>query len=304
MLSNQASAGPMPLTVIGGFLGAGKTSLVNHLLRTATQRIGVLVNDFGAVNIDAALIGARHPDSIALTNGCVCCSLGDDLALALQMLRARKPRPDQVIIEASGIADPWRIAEIGLTDPAFALAPVVVVVDAANLARHLADPAVAPTLRRQLALAELVVLNKSDLAADFAGAAGAVAAIRPQALLIAARHGEVDAAELRFEPPARPPARRLHADAPHPFVTVHWPCPAPLDGMRLRTALEGLPGTVLRVKGFFRLGREETPSLLQYAAERWAITEVNAAGEPGFVIIGTADMPDPAALFGHAVLHA
>ncbi len=297
----------LPLTVIGGFLGAGKTSLVNHLLRKATHRIAVLVNDFGAVNIDAELIGggsenSQGAGSLALTDGCACCALGDDLALALQMLRARTPAPDAVIIEASGIADPWRIAQVAMEEPGFALEPLVVVVDAAALPRQLADPATAGSIRMQLGFAELVVLNKADDPADAAAAAALVTAIRPEARQVATRNGAVDPAVLEFPPPPRRRASRLRADDGHGFRAVHWRCPGPLDPARLRTALAALPRSVLRVKGFFAMGPEAAPHLLQYAAERWAVTPSAAADDPGFVVIGTPAMPHVGSLFAGAAL--
>ncbi|MBU6500173.1 MAG: GTP-binding protein, partial [Rhodospirillales bacterium] len=147
----------LPLTVIGGFLGAGKTTLVNHLLARATRRIGVLVNDFGAVNIDAALIAARDGDMISLANGCVCCSLGEDFGASLNRLAARVPAPEQIIVEASGVSDPWAIAQLALIEPGFTLEPLVVVVDAEAVAGQLADRWVADTVARQLAAAEVVV---------------------------------------------------------------------------------------------------------------------------------------------------
>lgn len=97
----------LPFTVIGGFLGAGKTTLLNHWLRHADgQRLAVLVNDFGALNIDAGLIKAHSGDTIALTNGCVCCQIGDDLSMALIGVLQQRERFDAVVVEASGVSDP------------------------------------------------------------------------------------------------------------------------------------------------------------------------------------------------------
>jgi G3E family GTPase len=284
---------PIPVVVVAGFLGAGKTTLVNHLMRTATRRYGVLVNDFGAINIDADLIAAQDGSSIALANGCVCCSLGDDFGAALEAMAGRTPPPEHLIVEASGVSDPWRIAQLALIEPGFELEPLIVMVDAGAFLRQLADRWIADTVERQLAFAEVVVLNKSDLADDLPAVRAAITARRPEAIQIVTTHATVSEAALHFTPTPRPRASRLAADAPpsHGFKTAVWRCPGPLDPARLRTALEQLPRSVLRVKGFFEFGPERAPTLLQYAAERWAFTPHTGDAEPAFVIIGTPDMP-------------
>ncbi len=292
----------IPLSVIGGFLGAGKTTLVNHLLRTATRRYGVLVNDFGAVNVDAALIAGQSGQTMALANGCVCCSLGDDFGAAVASLAARDPAPEHIIVEASGVSDPWRIAQLALIEPGFELMPLVVMVDATAIAAQLADPWTGETVRRQLAFAELVVLNKQDLAAEPGQAAAIVAGIRPQARTITACHGEVPETALTFAPPSRPRASRLQADLPHMFPTWRWPCPLPLDRDRLRAVLGELPPAVLRVKGLCLLGQTAEPYLLQYAAERWAFSPAPTTLAPELVIIGTPQLTNPAARFAAAVI--
>ena len=159
----------IPFTVIGGFLGAGKTTLLNRWLQAAQgplsgQRLAVLVNDFGAINLDAAALAQAGADTIALSNGCVCCTIGDDLTEALGRVLAAQPPFDAVVVEASGVADPWRIAQYALAEPRLQLHGVVVLVDAAALAQHLADPLLANTLQRPLAHADLVVLNHADRA--------------------------------------------------------------------------------------------------------------------------------------------
>ena len=123
----------------------------------------MLVNDFGAINIDAALIASADSDTIALTNGCVCCSIGDDLSQALiRVLDASEPF-DGIVIEASGVSDPWRIAQIGLAEPALSLDGVIVLLDAQALADNLANPLLRDSIERPLAHADLVVLAGFEL---------------------------------------------------------------------------------------------------------------------------------------------
>ena len=170
-----------PFIVIGGFLGAGKTTLLQRWLGEAHGlRLAVLVNDFGAVNLDAALVAQRGARTLALTNGCVCCSLGDDLGAALPGLLDTQPPFDALVVEASGVADPWRIAQYALADPRLALAGVVVLVDAAAVLGQAADPLLAGSLATPLAHADLVLLNKSDRT-DAAGLAAARAWVEAHA---------------------------------------------------------------------------------------------------------------------------
>ncbi|MCB1344836.1 MAG: GTP-binding protein [Rhodobacteraceae bacterium] len=153
--------------MIGGYLGAGKTTLVNSLLRQADgRRLAVLVNDFGALPIDSDLIEAQDDQIISLAGGCVCCSYGEDLVSSMTMLAAMADRPDHVLLEASGVAFPGAIAgTVGLL-PAFALDGVVVLADAETVRGRADDKYLGSTIRQQLQQADIILLNKCDLAAD------------------------------------------------------------------------------------------------------------------------------------------
>lgn len=157
---------PIPLVTVGGFLGAGKTTLVNHILKHADdRRIVVFVNDFGAINIDYDLIEAADTDRISLKNGCVCCTLNDDLIGSIAAF-CREDRPDAFVVEASGVADPRSLDQsiIALQSAGHVhLDNRVYVMDADQFGslgyadtEQLVDYAVA---------SDLVLINKADLAA-------------------------------------------------------------------------------------------------------------------------------------------
>ncbi len=156
---------PVPAVVIGGWLGAGKTTLVNHLLRHAGgQRLAVLVNDFGELVIDADLIDGSAADGevLALAGGCICCSFGADLLSALQQVLRRDPRPDRVLIEASGVGLPAAIARTARLAQGLQLEGIVVLADASTLRERLRDPYVGDTVQQQLLDADLLLLTQVD----------------------------------------------------------------------------------------------------------------------------------------------
>lgn len=155
-----------PIHIIGGYLGAGKTSLLNRLLRDAHEPLGVIVNDFGAINIDAALLAenTRDDNLIGLNNGCVCCSMRDGLASALEQMRDAEIA--RVVIEASGVALPGKI-RAQCHYPGYHPAGVVVLVDAENHAQTRQDKYVGHLIDEQVEQADLLGITKLDLNPDF-----------------------------------------------------------------------------------------------------------------------------------------
>ncbi len=164
----------LPFTVIGGYLGAGKTTLLNALLsRAAGQKIAVLVNDFGEVNIDAELIASHDGGTISLTNGCLCCDLSNGFAAAINDVLKRADALDHIVVEASGVAEPGKIAHYGQMY-GLPLDGVLVVADAEQIRDRAANRYVGDTVLRQLAQADLIILNKTDLVST-----DAMAEVRP-----------------------------------------------------------------------------------------------------------------------------
>jgi G3E family GTPase len=289
----------IPFTVIGGFLGAGKTTLLNHWLRNAGgQRLAVLVNDFGALNIDAMLVEANHGDTIALSNGCVCCQIGDELSLALLRVLDSGRRFDAVIVEASGVADPWRIAQLGRADPRLTLDAVIVLVDASAALADSRDPLLADTLERQVKAADLIVINKCDLLpagehaalqAWIASLAGATPSLEttlarlPVTMLsmayLPAPHAKSEEVPDRCDHHEH---EHDHGDPEHGAQFDTWSCRPTkvLSASALRTWLKAPPPGVLRLKGVLRTQADATPawSELQIAGRRGTLRDAPAPG--------------------------
>jgi G3E family GTPase len=247
---------PVPILLVTGFLGAGKTTVVNHLLAQAEgRRIAAVVNDFGAINIDAELITGANDEVVSLSNGCICCSLEGDLMRTLATLLRRDLRPEFIVIETSGVADPADVVR-NLMDPVIwreaPLETVLCVMDATTPVAALNDA----LLRSQLRSADVVALSKVDLvdAAARAQLRDAVRALRPAAVVIDAPHGEVPPAllfpvDMDREPVPRLPApRRPAVDR---FETLSWTSERSVSLPRLQRAIGRLAPKLARAKGLF-----------------------------------------------------
>lgn len=267
-----------PVTLLTGFLGSGKTTLLARLLESpALAHAAVIINEFGEVGIDHLIVSHVAERVVELRNGCLCCTIRGDLALTLAELYRQRQLGDvppftRVLVETSGLADPIPLVHTLMANPplarAFTLESVVSVIDALNA------PATVPaheSALNQLALADLVVLSKTDLAsaAEVAAAEALLDAINPAAPRLRSAAADVDPAAVvsggRFSPTARAPdierwlaahAGHAHAQDPDHGLGYASHCimhegPLSLAGTSvfLNRAVNAEGGRLLRIKG-------------------------------------------------------
>ncbi|UAK35302.1 GTP-binding protein [Nocardia asteroides] len=265
----------IPVVLVAGFLGSGKTTLLNHLLRdNRGTRIGVVVNDFGAINIDSMLVAGQVDAMVSLGNGCVCCAV-DVTELDELFTRLTQPRAgiDVLVVEASGLAEPRNLIRmvLGSDNPRLRYGGLVEVVDAEQFpdssARH-------PELRTHLRLADLVVVNKADRVApeQLARLRADIAALVGPVPVYATTYGRIDPGLLFDEPLRERPLvaeqlsfdellfdhdhdhdaghRHLHDD----YTSVSFTTARALDPRKLIGFLEDPPPGLFRAKGFAAFG--------------------------------------------------
>ncbi|MEO0546466.1 MAG: GTP-binding protein [Pseudomonadota bacterium] len=288
----MSDAVQIPVTVIGGYLGAGKTTLVNHLLRAANGlRLAIMVNEFGDLPIDEALIEAQGDDMIALAGGCVCCSYGDDLMAAMQQMAAMDPPPDHIVLEASGVALPGSIASSLSLLPHVVDDGIVVLADAETVRKRAQDKYMYDTVLRQLTDADLILLNKIDLVDTVTrnDVRTWLSEKAPDAVIVESEHSLVEP-ELVLQSFIGRARGAYLTNAHRNRFKSHVMVPETGTDAETLAASLARDETVVRAKGFVQ--QDKATKLLQVVGKRWTVSDfdthkLDTHGEAGIVVIQT-----------------
>ena len=281
----------IPLTLISGYLGTGKTTLINNLLRTTKKKIALLVNDFGDVNIDESLIEARTDSVLSIAGGCVCCSYGNELIETLESMNSNELLPDHIVLEASGIALPSKIIQtISLMD-FLSFHGTVLLTDASRLRSQLNDLYISDTISLQIEQHDLLVLNKTDLLkeGELSKCIDTLSKrfeIRKFLKTVNAHIEEKDML-LDFAPSEKDKSDKINLEKKqaHEFISSTIKPTGTINAEELSTLLQDPVYNIERAKGFFKNKKNEVCTI-QYDGLTLEIEKTENEKELVFVVIG------------------
>ncbi len=269
---------PIPVTILSGFLGAGKSTLLSHILKHADRRYAVIVNDFGEINIDTELVAEYSCESIDLSNGCICCSVQGSLLSTLNKLKERENPPEYLIIECSGVAEPFNLATVFLGHairPHFRLDGILGLADASAFF-ELNEGEHRELFWNQLGAASFVLLTKTDLVSpeQLRQVREAISQELPKAPTLEVAQGEIPPSLILdsriFDEVSLPqPSKNLHLGN---YQSWNFQTEQPLSISVLQKQVKKLSNHALRLKGVLHV--KERPgerALLQVAGRRTSL---------------------------------
>lgn len=270
----------VPVTLLSGFLGSGKTTMINYVLaQPSGLRIAVIVNEFGDLGIDGALISGEASGLIELRGGCVCCVNRGDLGRAVTELVSSGRPIDHILVEASGLTDPGPTIDL-LTGSALmdkvAFAGTVSLIDAVNFDRNLEY---AEAAHNQITYADLLVINKSDLMDETTveTISAGLRRLNQDAPIVSATNSVIPIEVILGQKEwdfARSGTAAHGYDGNHQFTAVTLTASGALDLEKLTAWLANLPASVLRAKGIVRGENADVASAVQSVAGRISISEI------------------------------
>ena len=281
----------IPLTLISGYLGTGKTTLINNLLRTSKKKIALLVNDFGDVNIDETLIESKTDSLLSIAGGCVCCSYGNELIETLESMNSSELLPDHIVLEASGIALPSKIIQTVSLMNFLSFYGTVLLTDASRIQAQLNDVYISDTIRLQIHQHDLLVLNKTDLIGkeDLSNCMDALLKnfqIRKVLTTVNAHIEEKDML-LDFVPNEKYKRAEIKSEKKmgHGFISSTIKPTGTIDTDALSTLLRNPTYNIERAKGFFKNKNGEACEI-QYDGLTLKIEKTKIENDLVFVVIG------------------
>ena len=277
----------IPVHLISGFLGSGKTTFLTRILEHCLAKglkPAIMMNEYGEVNIDGELLRGQGYSIREMTNGCICCTIGGTLGLAIQDVAALKP--DIIFIEATGLADPIELIDQATKEEVLTvvrLASLIAVLDPVNFA-HLSEE-LHGGIKQQTELADFVLLNKRDLADDatLEDLTSQIRQINPRTEIVLTERGAMDYDRILTKEGelARPAEHADHETSVHDhFHTLTHLCETPLVRERFESLMRSLPSNIWRAKGFVRFTDSDEQWMFQYVAGEFDMEWLDLLPEP------------------------